>query len=142
MPSTRRWDVQLDVHGDHDIRPQANTAINQLLAHLGNDGIRCGVAAFDADGNAYNTWDNHADTVAAPVGDTPRNPVNLHDASNVHGFVVFIWDGHLVTAPVTGHSLDYPGQLIVDATHPVTKRSEFKHLWRADVVPADASASH
>lgn len=56
------------------------------------------------------------------------------------GRVLFIWDGHPVTAPITGRNLDYHGQLIVDAKHPVTGVAEFKRVWAGDCVPAPTSA--
>lgn len=66
MTDTRRWDVQIDVQDDHDIRGHVNKAVAILMAELHNHGIRATVTAFDADGDGYNSWDHPTDTTLDP----------------------------------------------------------------------------
>jgi hypothetical protein len=61
---------------------------------------------------------------------TPVNPLDVSDCERV-GRVVFVWDGHLVTASLAGLSLGNRG---VNATHPVTGRSEHKGFGHTAVV--------
>lgn len=78
----------------------------------------------------------HALAVAKTLIDEAAEPIDPLDVSDCEraGRVVFVWDGHLVTASLSDLSLDNRSQLIVNATHPVTWHSEHKWLQCTAVV--------
>jgi hypothetical protein len=57
--SVRRWDIQVDVTGDADIRPHITEALNVLVGRLVTANITCEVNAFDGDGDAFDMRDTH-----------------------------------------------------------------------------------
>lgn len=55
-PATQRWDVQIDVHGDADVRHIVRTATAALVSLLQTNGVPADVTAFDGNGDAFDSW--------------------------------------------------------------------------------------
>lgn len=61
-PLTARWDIQIDVPAHVDVRDMINTAMAQFVEDLRDAVVRCEVTAFNAEGDAFNSWSTGSST--------------------------------------------------------------------------------
>lgn len=52
----RRWTIEITTNHDTDLREAINDAVRGLVADLAEQGVAADVAAFNAEGDAFNDW--------------------------------------------------------------------------------------